>query len=271
PADSTRTEATANGTYLPRPDCLSPCRAEDRKRSELRAKHTIARTAEPAVQERGIDPAEVDGVLRVAVGQVAQVGIGAVQPRLDPRSEQEHRGGGAVIGAAAGVLRKTTPELRKDQHQRPAGVSRLAQVVEEGPQRVAHLAEQIVVCPELIGVRVEAVELGVVEARAEPRLDELRDQPQPACQAVELRVSGPSVLPLEDTLQAGAAGVGQHLRVLDEVEQRARAAARPGADRIKGGALLPGPGGLGDADPAAELFQVLQRRDVTLASREGLR
>src|SRR6266542_4129742 len=162
-----------NPSYSPRQTPRSATRgAEDGERSELLAEDGLARTTEPVVKERGIDAAEVDRVLRVAVSKVTQIRIRAVQPRLDARTKQEHRGGSAVISPTAGVLRKTTPELRKDQHQHAARVTRLAQVVDEGAQRVADFAEQVVVHAELVGMRVEAVKLRVIETRGQTRLDE---------------------------------------------------------------------------------------------------
>src|SRR5262249_12478426 len=78
-------------------------------------------------------------------------------------------------------------------------------------------------------------------------------------------------LPLDDLFQAGAAGVRQYLRALDELDERTGTAAGPGADGIESSALLLCPGRLGDAEPTAELLEAFQRRPLPLAAHEGLR
>src|SRR5437868_2955638 len=94
-------------------------------RPELLAQHQLTRAAQPAVQHRGIDLAEIDSVFRVAVLQVLQVWIGAVQARRHGRTQDKDRAGSAVVGTAAGVLLEATAELREDEHQHTLGVARL--------------------------------------------------------------------------------------------------------------------------------------------------
>ena len=73
---------------------------------------------------------------------------------------------------------------------------------------------------ELLGVRVEAAELGVVDRRREPGLDHPGDQPQPSSQGVRVGVFGRIVVVAEDSFEPGAAGVRGHGAPRDELEQR---------------------------------------------------
>ena len=104
------------------------------------------RHAQPAVEHGRVDAAEVDGVARIAVVEVGQVGVGAVQAGLDRTAQQEDRGRGAVVGAAAAVLAQAAAELGEDQDQHPVGFARFLQVVEERRERRPELAQQSSAC-----------------------------------------------------------------------------------------------------------------------------
>ena len=62
-------------------------------------------------------------MLEVAVVEVGQAGLGAVEAAPHPAAEQEHRAGGAVVGAVAAVGPHPAAELGVDQHHHlPAAV-----------------------------------------------------------------------------------------------------------------------------------------------------
>ena len=91
---------------------------------------------EPAVEEGRVDAPEVDGVARVAVVQVSQVGVGAVQAGFYRTAQQEDGGRGAVVGAGAAVFIQAAAELGEDEHQHAVGFARFLQVVQEGRERL---------------------------------------------------------------------------------------------------------------------------------------
>ena len=55
---------------------------------ELLSEDEPARTIQPAVEDRRVDPAEVDGVAGIAVLEVGQVRIGAVEAGPDARARE---------------------------------------------------------------------------------------------------------------------------------------------------------------------------------------
>src|SRR5262249_32308262 len=98
---------TGRGPWASRSIAVStpwPLRLHNGQVLEALAEDGRAGAGEPLVEDGGVDAAEVDGVLRVAVHQVAQVRVGAVHPGAHARPDQEHRRGRAVVGPGAGVL-----------------------------------------------------------------------------------------------------------------------------------------------------------------------
>ena len=88
--------------------------------------------AEPVFEDRGVDPAEVDDRLEVAVVEVGQARIGADQAGLDPRTGEEYRARGAVVGPCRAILSYPAAELAEAEHQDAVGQLRVGEVVEEG-------------------------------------------------------------------------------------------------------------------------------------------
>ena len=147
--------------------------------SKATAQGLLRRQAEPIFQDGGIDAAEVHGHLQVAVDQVGEARVGPVQPRPDARAGQEDRPGRAVVGPHRAVLRDPAAELAEDHHQHAVGQPRRRQVVEERPERRRELLQQRGVARELMAVGVVATLLEVVDARAQPGLDQPRRQAEP--------------------------------------------------------------------------------------------
>ena len=173
--------------------------------------------AEPALQDGGIDAAEVHRHLQVAVDQVGEARVGPVQPRPDAWAGQEDRPGRAVVGPHRAVLRDAAAELAEDQHQDPVGQPRRRQVIEERPERRRELLQQRGVARELVAVGVVAALLEVVDARAQPGLDQPRRQLQPTGQlrlGIRCVAAGSG-----DGLQAVRGGVGVQQAAAEELPQ----------------------------------------------------
>src|SRR5207244_3296625 len=79
--------------------------------------------AEPLLEQRGVETAEVGGGPEVAV-LVEPAGESRELADHRPaygRAEQEAGAGGAVVGAARAVLLGAAPELGPDVHEHPVG------------------------------------------------------------------------------------------------------------------------------------------------------
>src|SRR5829696_2200570 len=72
---------------------------------------------EPPVEQRGVDAAEVGRVLQVTVVEVCQRRVPAVDAALYFAADDEHRAGGAVVGAGGAVLAHATAELAEAHHR----------------------------------------------------------------------------------------------------------------------------------------------------------
>ena len=96
------------------------------------AQKGLAFGSQPAIQNGGVDLAEIGFVDDIAIGERGEVGRVTVEASLDPVSEKEDGGGGTVIGAGTAVFRDAPPKLAKGEDKNAAGVFLVAQVVAEG-------------------------------------------------------------------------------------------------------------------------------------------
>src|SRR5690242_7281543 len=113
--------------------------------------------AEPFFQEGGVNAAEVRVKLDVAVVEVVEAGVLADETGLYLAADEEDRGGGAVVGAAAGVFLQPSSELTENKGHHPVKLSMAGEVLGEGGERPADLVEQAGVGSGLVRVRIEAV------------------------------------------------------------------------------------------------------------------
>ena len=104
---------------------------QERKRLKCPAEGRLQWEPEPLIEDRRVDPAEVHKRLQVAVHEIGHAGIGTEQARLDGRTGQKHRAGGAVVGAGRAVLFDSAAELAETQHQDAVRQLGVRQVVEE--------------------------------------------------------------------------------------------------------------------------------------------
>ena len=141
-----------------------------------------------------------------------------MQPRPDARAGQEDRPGGAVVGPHRAVLLDPPAELAEDQHEDPVGQPRRRQVVEERLERRRELLQQRGVARELVAVGVVAALLEVIDARAQPGLDQPRRQPQPTGQ-LGLGIGRTAVARPGDGLEAVRRGVGVQQAAAEEPPQ----------------------------------------------------
>ena len=80
------------------------------------AEDGFGRESQPPVEERGIDPAEVDRPFQVAVNQVAEPGRQADQARLDRSRDQLQVGRARAIGEAT-AIDSGDPAPRQGSHE----------------------------------------------------------------------------------------------------------------------------------------------------------
>ena len=125
------------------------------------------------LEHGGIDAAEVDVRLQVAVLEIGQAGSRADQAAANGAADQEHRRGRAVVRPVGGVLGDAPAELAEDQDGRAVRQTRTLQVGLERPQRAGQLLQHPLVVGKLTGVRVIALAaiavLDVVDARRRSR------------------------------------------------------------------------------------------------------
>ena len=94
--------------------------------------------AEPLLEQRRIDAAEVGGRLHVAVLVEAVLQAGELADHLPvrARADQEADAGRAVVGARVAVLLGAPAELRPDVHEHAVGEAARLEVALEREQRV---------------------------------------------------------------------------------------------------------------------------------------
>ncbi len=95
---------------------------------------------------------------------------------------------------------------------------------------------------ELAGVRVEAVELGVIDARLQPCLDKRGDRLKPLGQAVFFGIAARAAGAAEEVLETIAGDVGGGHRTADKLGERIRALVLPLHQRAEQAALSCGGG-----------------------------
>ena len=150
---------------------FSVCREGGYTKAEVRelvAEDGLGVGAEPLVEQGGVDGAVVGVEAQVAVVQVGQAGVVAVDAALDARAGYEHDAGRAVVGALRAVLLAAPPKFREGHHR---DVLRLAvhfQVGDEGGHGLGQQAHQVGVLARLVGVGVEATHAQVVDPAAHP-------------------------------------------------------------------------------------------------------
>ena len=112
--------------------------------------------AEPLLEQRRVDAAEVGGRLDVAVAveAVLQAGELADHLPLRARADQEADAGGAVVGACVAVLLGAPPELRPDVHEHAVGEAARLEVALEREQRVRGQLQPLREVARLVRVRV---------------------------------------------------------------------------------------------------------------------
>src|ERR1700676_1769994 len=93
---------------------------EQGHRRERTRDDPLARTGEPLLDHRRVDAAEVDREFDVAVVEVVEGRMLAVQTALDAAADEHHRTRLAVIGAAARGFRDAAGELRERPPPRAA-------------------------------------------------------------------------------------------------------------------------------------------------------
>ncbi len=152
---------------------------KQRQGVERPAKRLLRSQAQPALQDGGIDAAEVHRDLEVVIDQIGEARVDPEQPRPDMGAGQEDRAGRPVVGPLRSVLRNSPAELAEGQHQDSVSQPRRGQVVEERPERRRELLQQGGVVRELVRVGVIASLLEVIDARPQSGLDQPRGQLQP--------------------------------------------------------------------------------------------
>lgn len=144
-------------------------------------------------QDLRMNGAEVDRIFEVLGGvQVGEAGLLAVEAASHRIPDQDQRRCRTVVGAAAVVLVRPTPELGPSGDQDPVGQVVRGQVLVEGAHRLVEVGHQDVVPGEF----------GVVGGRASRSS---KPAPQRAVDLAQAEVPG---LPDPDRLEVGEAGIG---------------------------------------------------------------
>ena len=103
------------------------------ERLELSPENRLAAGLEPVLEHRCIHAAEIDRVFDVALEQIRrrEAGILAEQTGFDAFTHNEHRRGGAMVGAGIGVVRDAAAEFAKGHQQHALHVALRFHVVDE--------------------------------------------------------------------------------------------------------------------------------------------
>ena len=110
-------------------------------------------------------------IFQIALIEIGQRWMLSDQSGLDVLSEEEHRGGGAVVGASAGILIDAAAELAEGHHQNALVVAVLFHVGPERADALGKLLHELVMAAALLRVGVEAAEAHVVHARGQAARD----------------------------------------------------------------------------------------------------
>ena len=135
--------------------------------------------AEPLLDHRRVDAAEVGGHLQVAVVQIDQARVPAIQPTLDTLTNDEHRCRGAVIGAETGILLDPSTKFREHHDGHVARSPDPLQILDKSTDRVGGVGKQPRVRVRLVHVSVERIALiaDVIQAGRHLSVDQGRHSP----------------------------------------------------------------------------------------------
>src|SRR5690348_5394912 len=137
-------------------------------RAEVRAEDIFGGRAHPAVENGGVDGAEIDSVFQVAVlVETAQAGRLAEDAPVDGTAQYEHRSGGAVIGAQAAIFFDAAPKLRPGHDNHVIGLTVREQVVVKGGEAVGKRGHQSIMRDLLTGMGIKTAQRDVAHAQAQ--------------------------------------------------------------------------------------------------------
>jgi len=191
---------------------------------EAAAEDRLGGSRQPFVQQGGVDAAVVGVHAQVAVVEVGQAGVVAVDAAFDPASGEEHDAGGAVVCPGGAVFFDTPTELGEGHGHDIVGPALKREIVVERRDTVRQVAEQVGVLAGLVGVGVETAEADIVDPGADPAGDQLGDGLQARRQAAVCRVFGRAarfdIVIVKGFLQLQAAAVGLAADIADELGVR---------------------------------------------------
>src|ERR1051326_5078454 len=129
-----------------------------KERLKWPAKDRQATGFQPAFQYPGVNPAEIDLVLKISIVQVGgrQAGVFSEQACLNFATCHEHQRTGPMIGAAAGVLGDAPAEFAESHQQDAPKITLDPEVLKESFDRVAEFPEQAIVRAALVTMGVIA-------------------------------------------------------------------------------------------------------------------
>src|SRR5713101_5046936 len=110
---------------------------------ELLSQNLLAVYPKPLVEDSGIHLSEINGVLQVAEAVIGQAGMFSDRAGFDLGADQEHRGGGAVVGSLAAVFIRPAAELRERHHHDAVLVPARGHVLIKSRHRIRQLTKQI--------------------------------------------------------------------------------------------------------------------------------
>jgi hypothetical protein len=128
-------QGTAVHVVSPCPNAALGSCLQKRQVLESLSEDRLGGKSEPLIEERGVDPAEVDRPFQIAVDQLAESGRLADKTGLDLRPRDEHGTGGPVVGTKRTIFSGPPTELAEREQHDAIGLVRGRQVIQEGAEK----------------------------------------------------------------------------------------------------------------------------------------
>jgi hypothetical protein len=133
--------------------------------------------AEPILKYGGVHASEIQRHFQVAFSiEIEKAGRRSDEPTPHSRAGEEHRAGGAVVGALRTVLFDPPSEFTETKDGHAVVEPGVGEIVMKSAQGAGEMREKFGVPATLYAVRVVARLDGVVDSGAEPCSNQLRDE-----------------------------------------------------------------------------------------------
>src|SRR5262245_28284519 len=113
---------------------------------------------------------------QVTIIEIGQAGMLANYARFQFAAAKKHWGASSMIGASRSILLDAATELGEGHQHYPIRMPMMCYIINERSDRISKFTQQISMCAELIGVRVETIDGCIKDPCAESGIDELSNQ-----------------------------------------------------------------------------------------------